>query len=867
MMRIILVLLPMLFFIGSALNARPADYSDYKPSREHVARSSATGNPFESVAVHNVGDISLTVSNYGIIGHGDYSPPTDPMTGDLAPALYYPSNNEVNYLFEAALWIGGIINRDTLVSTAGGGRYYQPREFWSDSFPTGEIVFRSINDPDAPEFDSAISQQDFIAYFTDTLDDPIYTGYDHYTGRNHIPLGIKAIQRSYSWGYEYTDDFVIIDYTFTNITFKDIDKVYIGLFVDNDIGRRLPPSSFNPNDDVVGFRRTAPSHYLAGLVDTLNVAWAADNDGDPNPYTGAYLGLRSPTAAAGVAILRAPSDIIDPSFNWWAVNYNPYYNWGPRRQKYAGEPIRTFGGELGTPLTDADKYYMMARGGVDYDLWSLDYFQGTDGWLSAPDPDWHLSSGTDIRYLLSIGPYDMEPGRALKFTIAFVMGQYFWRDMSKPGPSMNFEELDLNTLWAKWIFDNPGVDTDGDGYKGKYYVSCFGPRMDHIDTIVTEGGVIYDTVYICTREDTLYYKGDGVPDFRAAFPPQTPEFSLHPWIDEFNQGVIDIHWNGLRSETVEDQFSRLVDFEGYRIYSSITGHPGDFTMHASFDKQNYNRWEYNEADKEWKIIYHPFSLEQLRGWYGVNFDPDFYYDTDHLFPVYNYGTGEHDFYYFTRNDWNHSNLTDTLGIYKVYPSEIYPPTLNIDSARIYYPDILTEDGKFKYFEYRYRLTRLLPSQQYYVAVSAFDHGNPSTKLGPMEIEPSSIAIREYPQNESGLAVSKGLDVIVYPNPYRIDANYRDRYEGWDDDEQGLPAEKTRAIHFTNLPHKCTIRIFSLDGDLIRAIEHNYPEGAAGSMHEKWDLISRNTMMIVSGIYYFVVDSEYGSQIGKIVIIR
>jgi hypothetical protein len=33
------------------------------------------------------------------------------------------------------------------------------------------------------------------------------------------------------------------------------------------------------------------------------------------------------------------------------------------------------------------------------------------------------------------------------------------------------------------------------------------------------------------------------------------------------------------------------------------------------------------------------------------------------------------------------------------------------------------------------------------------------------------------------------------------------------------------------------------------------------------LISRNTMMIVSGIYYFVVDSEYGSQIGKIVIIR
>jgi hypothetical protein len=39
------------------------------------------------------------------------------------------------------------------------------------------------------------------------------------------------------------------------------------------------------------------------------------------------------------------------------------------------------------------------------------------------------------------------------------------------------------------------------------------------------------------------------------------------------------------------------------------------------------------------------------------------------------------------------------------------------------------------------------------------------------------------------------------------------------------------------------------------------------MHEKWDMITRNTMMVVSGIYYFVVDSEYGSQTGKIVIIR
>ena len=39
-----------------------------------------------------------------------------------------------------------------------------------------------------------------------------------------------------------------------------------------------------------------------------------------------------------------------------------------------------------------------------------------------------------------------------------------------------------------------------------------------------------------------------------------------------------------------------------------------------------------------------------------------------------------------------------------------------------------------------------------------------------------------------------------------------------------------------------------------------------SMHEIWDVITRNTQVPVSGIYYYSVESEYGNQVGKIVII-
>jgi len=43
-------------------------------------------------------------------------------------------------------------------------------------------------------------------------------------------------------------------------------------------------------------------------------------------------------------------------------------------------------------------------------------------------------------------------------------------------------------------------------------------------------------------------------------------------------------------------------------------------------------------------------------------------------------------------------------------------------------------------------------------------------------------------------------------------------------------------------------------------------GHPTSMHEEWDLITRNTQLVVAGIYYYSVESEYGNQVGKLVII-
>jgi hypothetical protein len=68
--------------------------------------------------------------------------------------------------------------------------------------------------------------------------------------------------------------------------------------------------------------------------------------------------------------------------------------------------------------------------------------------------------------------------------------------------------------------------------------------------------------------------------------------------------------------------------------------------------------------------------------------------------------------------------------------------------------------------------------------------------------------------------------------------------------------------FKNLPGLCKISIFSLSGDLVDEIAHN-----DGSDIEYWNLISRNSQSVVSGLYIFVVEDGKNKHIGKFSIFR
>ncbi len=110
------------------------------------------------------------------------------------------------------------------------------------------------------------------------------------------------------------------------------------------------------------------------------------------------------------------------------------------------------------------------------------------------------------------------------------------------------------------------------------------------------------------------------------------------------------------------------------------------------------------------------------------------------------------------------------------------------------------------------------------------------------------------------------EVAVVPNPYRTDHSYTlesGGYEGlnsrWD--------ENKRLVKFINLPEKCTIKIYSLAGDLVRTVEHDGGGGPFPRGDVDVPLLSESNRALASGIYIFTVESQYGLQTGKFVIIR
>ncbi len=844
--------------------------------------------------VHRAGAMWMNITNWGYFGNygidsNNPIPMLDPEYPDLwAPQCEYPGGSEVQYLYQGSLWLGALIQEEGYeyprVSCGAEGWIFPRIHEFNPGEEPDPIIERTTRPNtfnrlgDYISSDEAVSEQDMIAVYQDTLTDPTYVETDPMDGP-HVPLGIKIRQTSYSWSYAYARDFIIIDWEVENIADNFLKNLYVGLYIDADVGANWEQYRTGTNaghtDDVCGFQEYYYYENAAGVIDSsvINTAWIADNDGRPaDVSTGSEF---STPHVSGTRVLRAPNPHLRTSFNWWISNNDEGLDFGPAwfDDGAAGEWTTT----LGTPLGDSRKYFVLGNREFDYDQIYVNqptYIRGNPQDVYNPatgeteEHQWRipdaenaddLANGYDTRYLLSWGPlgifdyiddagnriYRLNPGESFSMTIAYVAGQNFHdRNHFQPSnqvidPSLyNFADIRYNADWASKVYDNPMIDTNGDGWYGE------DTGEDHLYAETPGDSIFIDGLFIAVypgrdpgegdeslqhAEDYNPYKperydyssgngmldlGDNEPDFRGPPPPPVPILTHIP--DEFD---VRLRWSTFPSEDegYQDPFSRLQDFEGYRIYTSATGLESDYSFVAEYDRIDYAYF----TDRD-SMLTTPVPSRE-----GIAQD---------------------------------TIIDDIHGILR-------PVGPNIGLEELFAENDTT---------YEYRFESAHPLMPRWYAVTAYDYGDPKSGTPSLETSKSANAIfvapAGDPRHKPGVA----------PNPYRADQDYTVIHGdglAWENRDDGTPRffpQTDRRIWFYNLPEECIIRVYTVAGDLVQLIPHNV-SGDRNTFEslehaESWDLNSRNNQQVVSGLYLFSVEDKtsenHGNiEVGKFVIIR
>lgn len=152
---------------------------------------------------------------------------------------------------------------------------------------------------------------------------------------------------------------------------------------------------------------------------------------------------------------------------------------------------------------------------------------------------------------------------------------------------------------------------------------------------------------------------------------------------------------------------------------------------------------------------------------------------------------------------------------------------------------------------------------YYYALTAYDNGRSSWSVNPAVIFNETRTVNVPPLESSifanrltypfvaTLAPPSSLDnILVVPNPFVIG-------------EGSAQPGDSDVIQFVNIPNPCTIRIYSVRGDLIKTLKAEEGTGAILS----WNQATDYGQFVTSGVYVFHVESPLGNKIGKFAIVR
>lgn len=400
-----------------------------------------------------LGDLArVTVDNAGLIGlyeapefwdgtyDGTWPEEATNWNGFVAE---YPRDSRQFYLFSAGLWIGALYPLITGTDTANVPRvitgaytpdvapmsplYMSTQIIPPEETGAGDLLFvppgstpsahqrlweyadtASLNalrrdyygtneyDLD-PGNGDIVSEQDSWCIYGDWIPEDEGDFLWPASGYDTDGLGIRVEQRSYCWGAGPQMNYIFFCYKIKNMNDAALQDVYIGYFMDADVGPgALGESGVGPNDDLIGFDTSR------------NLGYTYDSNGQEPEWT-------VPAGYIGTVFLKTPGDAGLTAFSTWMRS-----DQGPE-------------GLVDDEMQDELKYGELVGDMDGY------------GHATVDDPDSAVFEifevPSDVRSLMASGPYTrLAPGEEIEVTLAMIAGN-------------SLQELQENADSAQALYD------------------------------------------------------------------------------------------------------------------------------------------------------------------------------------------------------------------------------------------------------------------------------------------------------------------------------------------------------------------------------------------------------------------------------
>jgi hypothetical protein len=843
--------------------------------------------------IHNKGNIATTIQNWGQVGGQSYLG---------KPSGEWPKGSGRHYLAEIKYWMGAIKpTGDTVVANTeddfmplptplAGAQSYRIRLSTDAStydYDSGDTVGLGMNKPaygwrvwDSNKESWVYNQVwnlaagEFVGAGPVAVQESQYRFNDANSGVS--VLGLEMTQTVYQWNFSYNEDFMFVVLEIKNKSSNNYSDFAFGLYCDFDVGGFHPPTGENGRlGDLVAFDSD------------LNLAWTYDEDRyDPG------WGPLVKTGVMGTKYIETPDNIGMTAFRTGQWEYLPDND--PGMYEYINSE------QFDETLPPTDQYYIQCTRGIDLRAGKTVrvVFALVAGY-DETDLKEKASMAQTVYENHFIGP---EPPQSpnLVATPGDGLVKLLWDDLAEnsvdPLSGVNdfkgykiYRTTDMGSSWGE-LSKNP------DGSLGPDYVPIAVFQKDaqddvlphtYIDRNLTNGIEYWYTVVAFDQGDTTvpieplqnaYGRPGEDPNCRFAIPRTDP--AGHYSMD------VTVKHNYYGTESQSDGWAMPAVFDP----GALTGHDYKVTFTEDY---LFTYWHLTDVTTNQTVLkdqteqsgdevgYQVADGIQLIVTNGLR-EPGYYQQTQiggsdvSLHMGYFYGTMGETFGFPTGGDMHFRSTYEIRFTQQgsegysffddVTPIQLPFEVWNVTSGVKVLAEIWDRgDGVWNPEEKDYIVIVNYPYDghahpeafpYYHTWFFRFDStdtqysaGDVYTIGGAKLNSPDDEFVFSSPGIDDRRAKMEMADVKVVPNPYIAGADWE-------------TTEGVRKMQFTHLPDVCTIRIYTLAGDLVATIEHDN-----GSGTEDWNLLSEDQQGISSGVYFYHVSSEYGEKIAKFAVIK